>query len=56
MATISSLRVPFLRKRDEGKKTPMRMAAMAAGLMGVVATAFMWGPWRRKHGDLTATG
>lgn len=43
--------LPGMRKKRSRAKGVMRWAAMAAGAFGLVATALVWSPWRRRQPD-----
>jgi hypothetical protein len=51
------LPLPGLHKKRSRAKGALRWTAMVGGAVGVVATALMWAPWRRRQLDqVPATG
>lgn len=51
------LPLPGRHKKRSRAKGALRWTALLAGTFGVVATALMWAPWRRRQlDDVPATG
>lgn len=51
------LPLPGLHKKRSRAKGALRWTALLAGASGIVATALMWAPWRRRElDDVPATG